>query len=304
MKLSGSGENWIIKMAILLKAKPVLSEIYTQLKLDIARLEKKPYLEIILIGENAAAEWYVSNLQKKGKRYDIKVNLRRFSVNITQLELENKIIELNNDKSIDGIMLQKPLPDQIDEHVINSLISPLKDVDGFHPVNLGKLMLEQPALLPCTPQAVIEILRFYQIETTGKHVVILGRSNIVGKPLGLLFLNKTLQGNATVTTCHSKTENLPAITLQADILIAAIGKPEFVKPEMIKDNSIIIDVGTNLIKDSSGNDKYVGDVDAEAVYDKASALSPVPGGVGSVTTALLLTNVVKSVKLNQNKLFY
>ncbi|MDP8211528.1 MAG: bifunctional 5,10-methylenetetrahydrofolate dehydrogenase/5,10-methenyltetrahydrofolate cyclohydrolase [Candidatus Stygibacter australis] len=291
-------------MAELLKAKPVLSKIYTQLQLDIDSLNKKPCLEIILIGEDAAAEWYVSNLQKKGTKYGVQVNLRKFSVDLTQEELENQITELNNDDDIDGIMLQKPLPEQIDEHVINSLIKPSKDVDGFHPINLGKLMLEQPALLPCTPQAVIEIIKFYQIETTGKHIVILGRSNIVGKPLGLLLLSKTPQGNATVTICHSKTQNLSAVTQQADILIVAIGKAEFVKPEMIKENSIIIDVGTNLMVDAEGNEKYVGDVDAEAVFNKAFALSPVPGGVGSVTTALLLANVVKSVKLRQKKLFY
>ena len=291
-------------MAKLLKAKPVLSKIYTQLQLDIDSLNKKPCLEIILIGEDAAAEWYVSNLQKKGTKYGVQVNLRKFSVDLTQEELENQITELNNDDDIDGIMLQKPLPEQIDEHVINSLIKPSKDVDGFHPINLGKLMLEQPALLPCTPQAVIEIIKFYQIETTGKHIVILGRSNIVGKPLGLLLLSKTPQGNATVTICHSKTQNLSAVTQQADILIVAIGKAEFVKPEMIKENSIIIDVGTNLMVDAEGNEKYVGDVDAEAVFNKAFALSPVPGGVGSVTTALLLANVVKSVKLRQKKLFY
>ena len=291
-------------MAELLKAKPVLSKIYTQLQLDIDSLNKKPCLEIILIGEDAAAEWYVSNLQKKGTKYGVQVNLRKFSVDLTQEELENQITELNNDDDIDGIMLQKPLPEQIDEHVINSLIKPSKDVDGFHPINLGKLMLEQPALLPCTPQAVIEIIKFYQIETTGKHIVILGRSNIVGKPLGLLLLSKTPQGNATVTICHSKIQNLSAVTQQADILIVAIGKAEFVKPEMIKENSIIIDVGTNLMVDAEGNEKYVGDVDAEAVFNKAFALSPVPGGVGSVTTALLLANVVKSVKLRQKKLFY
>lgn len=291
-------------MAELLKAKPVLSKIYAQLQLDIDSLNKQPCLEIILIGEDAAAEWYVSNLQKKGAKYGIKVNLRRFSIAITQEELENQITELNNDADIDGIMLQKPLPEQIDEHVINSLIKPSKDVDGFNPVNLGKLMLEQPALLPCTPQAVIEIIKFYQIQTAGKHIVILGRSNIVGKPLGLLFLNKTDQGNATVTTCHSKTRNLSAITRQADILIAAIGRAGFVTPEMIKKDSIIIDVGTNLIIDPEGNEKYAGDVDTEAVLNTVSAISPVPGGVGSVTTALLLANVVKSVKLSQKKLFY
>jgi methylenetetrahydrofolate dehydrogenase (NADP+) / methenyltetrahydrofolate cyclohydrolase len=288
-------------MAELLKAKPIVKEIYTQLKHDIDKLGRQPSLEIILIGTNAAAEWYVSNLMKKGARYGIKVNLRKIPADIDQSELENMIMKLNQNTCIDGIMLQKPLPDHLNEQIINSLIKPEKDVDGFHPVNLGKLVLEQPALLPCTPQAVIAMLKFYEIETNGKHIVILGRSNIVGKPLSLLLLGKSEPGNATVTVCHSRTVNLEGHTRQADILIAAIGQPEFVKAEMIKENSIIIDVGTNLITDSSGNEKYVGDVDAEAVTSRASALSPVPGGVGTVTTALLLGNVVKAAILNSKK---
>ena len=288
-------------MAELLKAKPVVKEIYAQLKHDIDSLGRQPSLEIILIGTNAAAEWYASNLIKKGARYGIMVNLRNIPAGIDQTELENMIIKFNQDTCIDGIMLQKPLPSHLNEQVINSLIKPEKDVDGFHPENLGKLVLEQTALLPCTPQAVIAMLKFYKIATNGKHIVILGRSNIVGKPLSLLLLGKTEPGNATVTVCHSKTLNLAKLTRQADILIAAIGKPEFVKAEMIKENSIIIDVGTNLIADSSGNEKYVGDVDAEAVMSRASALSPVPGGVGTVTTALLLGNVVKAAILNSKK---
>ncbi|MCF7912033.1 MAG: bifunctional 5,10-methylenetetrahydrofolate dehydrogenase/5,10-methenyltetrahydrofolate cyclohydrolase [Candidatus Cloacimonetes bacterium] len=288
-------------MAELLKAKPVVKEIYTQLVHDITRLRRHPVLEIILIGDNAAAEWYVSNLIKNGTKYGIDVKLRQISYTIDQTELENLIRECNQDAGIDGIMLQKPLPDHLDEQVINSLIKPEKDVDGFHPLNLGKLVLEQPSLLPCTPQAVIALLKFYKIETAGKHIVILGRSNIVGKPLGLLLLGKAEPGNATVTICHSRTTDLALYTRQADILIAAIGKPEFVKAGMIKKNAVIIDVGTNLITDVNGTDKYVGDVDAEAVINLASALSPVPGGVGSVTTALLLANVVKAAFLKTKK---
>ncbi len=288
-------------MAEILRARPVLKEIYARIRDNILLFERQPRLEIILIGQDPAAEYYVDNLQKKGDQNGIKVNLLRLPVKVGQQEIENLIVELNGNTDIDGIMLQKPLPEHLDEIVINSLIDPEKDVDGFHPVNLGKLVLEQPGLIPCTAQAVIAILKFYQIETTGKHVVILGRSNIVGKPLGLLLLSKNDFGNATVTICHSRTENLASITREADILIAAIGKPGFVKPDMIKENAVVIDVGTNQVSDVEKGSIYVGDVDTEAVQNKASAITPVPGGVGSVTTALLLSNVITAAKLKMKK---
>ncbi len=288
-------------MTEILRAKPILKEIYARIRDNISLFKRLPQLEIIQIGKDPAAELYVDNLQKKGDQYGIRVNLRRLSIDVGQQEIETLISELNGNRNVDGIMLQKPLPEHLDESVINSLIKPEKDVDGFHPVNLGKLVLEQPGLLPCTPQAVIAILKFYQIETIGKRVVILGRSNIVGKPLGLLLLSKKEPGNATVTFCHSQTENLASITREADILIAAIGKPRFVKTNMIKDKAVVIDVGTNLISDAEKGDIYVGDVDFEAVQYKTSAITPVPGGVGSITTALLLLNVITAAKLNLKK---
>jgi methylenetetrahydrofolate dehydrogenase (NADP+)/methenyltetrahydrofolate cyclohydrolase len=288
-------------MSKLLKAKPLLNQLYENLKQETVLLNKTPRLQIILIGENAAAKWYVSSLQKKGLRYGLEIILTKLMDSVVQTELLELIREFNEDPQTDGIMLQKPLPEHLDENLINSSINPEKDVDGFHPVNLGRLVLDQPALLPCTPQAVMAILKFYQLETAGKNAVILGRSNIVGKPLGLMLLQKNDPGNATVTICHSYTENLAGITRQADILIAAIGKAGFVKPDMVKPDAVVIDVGTNLIHDPQKGDIYVGDVDFEAVLPKVKAISPVPGGVGSVTTAFLLTNLIQAAKINDKK---
>jgi methylenetetrahydrofolate dehydrogenase (NADP+)/methenyltetrahydrofolate cyclohydrolase len=191
-------------------------------------------------------------------------------------------------------MLQKPLPKHIDEVEIVMKIAPDKDVDGFHPLNMGKLVLNQDSLLPSTPAAVLKILDFYNIKTEGKNVVILGRSAIVGKPLANLLLRKDSPGNATVTVCHSRTQHLANITSQADILVAAIGKANFVKKEMIKQEAIIIDVGVNQIEDAETGYKYLGDVDYNDCFEKAAKITPVPGGVGSVTTSMLLSNVVKA----------
>ncbi|MCF7918597.1 MAG: bifunctional 5,10-methylenetetrahydrofolate dehydrogenase/5,10-methenyltetrahydrofolate cyclohydrolase [Candidatus Cloacimonetes bacterium] len=284
-------------MAEILAAKPVVKEIFEEMAVALADLNSEPVLELFLIGHDPAAEWYVNNLVKQGRKRGICINLERFDVSITQQLLLASIRKCNEDKTVSGIMLQKPLPAHINEEEIIEAINPGKDVDGFHPQNLGKLLLEQDALLPCTPQAVLKILEYYQIETTGKHIVILGRSNIVGKPLANLLLRKSAQGNATVTVCHSRTHDIRKYCLEADIIIAAIGKAEFVKTDMVKKNAVIIDVGTNLIKDDNGLEKYVGDVDYKGVIEKVKAISPVPGGVGSVTTALLLRNVVKAAKL-------
>lgn len=288
-------------MTQILKAKPVLKKIYGDLKDCLDGFDKEVVLRIIMAGEDAAAEWYVSNLQKKGSRYGIKVKLDKLSAGISNEELAGLIRFYNEDEATDGIMLQKPLPGHINENMINSLIDPQKDVDGFHPVNLGKLVLDQPALLPCTPQAVLEILKYYQIATAGKKVVVLGRSNIVGKPLGLLLLRKDITGNATVTVCHSRTKDLTAITSEADILIAAIGRARFVKADMIKQGAVVIDVGTNKIDDPEQGEIYAGDVDYAGVSPRASAITPVPGGVGSVTTGMLLTNLLKAAKLKMRK---
>jgi len=283
-------------MAEILKAKPVIKEIYQELAEILKNPEIQPVLELLLIGDDPAATWYVNNLVKQGAKRGIQVRLHNLAPTISQKELLRLINQFNEDENVSGIMLQKPLPRHINEEQITEAISPAKDVDGFHPQNLGKMLLDQDALLPCTPQAALKIIEHYGVQTNGKHVVVLGRSNIVGKPLANLLLRKSATGNATVTVCHSKTKNIADHCLQADILIAAIGRAGFVTADMVKDGAVIIDVGTNLITDDAGIDKYVGDVDYEAVVSKVGAITPVPGGVGSVTTALLLKNVVMAAK--------
>lgn len=283
-------------MADILKAKPVVKEIYNEIANELQKLEKQPVLALILIGRDPAAEWYVDNLSKKGKKHGIKIELHEMDAKVSEAELLQKIHAFNSDQNISGIMLQKPLPAHINEDIISFKIDPDKDVDGFHPRNLGKLLLNQDAMLPCTPQAVIELLRFYKIETDGKHVVILGRSNIVGKPLANMLIQKKATANATVTICHSHTKNIASLCRQADILIAAIGKPHFVDLSMVTKDTVVIDVGTNLVTDENGKEFYTGDVNYESVSGLVKAVSPVPGGVGSVTTSLLLRNVIFAAK--------
>lgn len=283
-------------MAEILKARPVVKMINKETSEIISQLTNQPKLALILIGNDPAAEWYVNNLIKKGSKSNIKIELYKYDTTISQAELLKMIKQFNAENDVSGIMLQKPLPSHLDEEVISFEIDPDKDVDGFHPQNLGKLMLDQEALLPCTPQAVIEILRYYEIETSGKHVVILGRSNIVGKPLLNMLIQKKNPGNATVTVCHSQTKNISSYTRNADILISAIGKAGFVTSEMVSAESVVIDVGTNLVQDENGNDHYTGDVDYNVVSEKVRSITPVPGGVGSVTTSLLLRNVARAAK--------
>ncbi len=285
-----------IRLTAKLTAKPVIKQIYYELKNEIEKDQISPKLAILIVGEDPAAQYYVNNLEKKGNKLGIQVETIVFSEQVSQEQLLDSIEKINNDNEIHGIMIQKPLPAHLDESEINIKINPDKDVDAFHPLNLGNLLLEREGFIPCTPAAVIEMLKFYEIETSGKNVVILGRSNIVGKPLSNLLLMKNKTGNATVTVCHSRTKNLTDITKRADILIAAIGKPLFVKPEMIRENCIIIDVGVNQVPDPEKGTKYVGDVDYDACFDKASAITPVPGGIGSITTAMLLKNVFLAYK--------
>lgn len=284
------------KITAKLAAKPVIKQIYSKLKNEIEKYQISPKLAILLVGEDPAAQYYVNNLEKKGNKTGIQVETIFFPRYVSQMELLNSLEKINNDNEIHGIMIQKPLPEHLDESKINIKINPEKDVDAFHPFNLGNLLLENEGFIPCTPAAVVEMLRFYGIETAGKNVVILGRSNIVGKPLANLLLMKNKTGNATVTVCHSKTIDLIDVTKRADILIAAIGKPLFVKPEMIQENCVIIDVGVNQVSDPEKGIKYVGDVDYDACFDKASAITPVPGGIGSITTAMLLKNVFLAYK--------
>ena len=277
-------------------AKPIIKGIYAQLKTELKKSIYLPNLAIILIGDDPAALFYAKNLEKKGAKIRMNVTTYKFADNIQQKDLLDEIELLNEDDTVNGIIVQKPLPEHLDESEIILKIDPNKDVDAFHPFNIGNLVLDGEGFIPSTAAAVLEILKFYDIEVNGKNVVILGRSHIVGIPLANLLLRKSKIGNATVTVCHSYTNNLPEITKKADILIAAIGKPLFVKSNMIKENAIIIDVGINLIQDAKNKSKYVGDVDFDDCLEKALLITPVPGGVGSVTTAMLLKNVVYALK--------
>ena len=280
-----------------LKARPLIKQIYAEIKETIEKNNMKPSLVIILIGEDPAAAYYVQNLIKKGEKVGIGVKTKLFDVNITQDMLLSEIEKLNLDSGVHGVMLQKPLPKHLDESEIVMKINPNKDVDGFHPINVGNLLLDREGFVPCTPNAVLQMLKFYEIETSGKNITVIGRSDIVGKPMANLLLRKNETGNATVTICHSRTKELGKITQRADIIIAAIGRPLFVKADMIKEGAIVIDVGVNQIEDLEKGYRYVGDVDYEASFDKVAAITPVPGGVGSVTTAMLLNNVLKAYKI-------
>ncbi len=283
-------------MTTILKGKPVADQIYLNIKQELQNSSTKPCLVILIIGEDPSAEFYVSNLEKKGKRIGIEVNTQKLPADITQKELIKRINNLNQDSSVHGIMIQKPLPHAIDENIVVMKIDPRKDMDAFHPLNMGKLVLDLDGFIPSTPAAVLELMKYYEITTSGRNVVILGRSNIVGKPLANLLLRKNETGNATVTVCHSRTRELSKHIKKADILIAAIGKAEFVKADMIKKNCLIIDVGINQIETNENNSRFVGDVDYKSCFEKASMISPVPGGVGTVTTAMLLKNVLISFK--------
>jgi len=283
-----------------LAAKPVIRTIYAKIKAELEGFTEQPLLKILFIGNDPAAAYYVQNLVKKGSKIGISVDVVNFDQNISQQEFMSVLKILNEDADVHGIMIQKPLPDDFSDEEINNLINPDKDVDAFHPVNMGKLVLDEDGFLPSTAEAVLEILKYYDIETSGKKTVILGRSNVVGKPLANLLLRKNETGNATVTVCHSRSRELGSITAEADILIAAIGKPHFVNAEMIKPDSVIIDVGINQIPDPEKGYRYVGDVNYEGCFDKCRAITPVPGGVGSVTTSLLLNNVKKAFLISKN----
>ena len=278
-------------MAEILDGKELSKKIREQLKVEVDELKQKgiiPKLAVIMVGDNSASQVYVRNKSKACEKTGIEFEEFIFDENITEQELLDTIEKLNKDESIHGILVQSPVPRHIDANKAFGTISPEKDVDGFHPINVGNLCIGKDCFISCTPFGIVRILEEYNIETEGKEAVILGRSNIVGKPMIQCMLNK----NATVTVCHSKTKNIEEITKRADILIAAIGKERFVKKDMVKDGAVIIDVGINRLEDGS----IVGDVDFENVSDKASYITPVPGGVGPMTIAMLLNNVVKAAK--------
>lgn len=276
-------------------AKQVLSE----LKAEIEKIREQvvPHIVVIRVGDDPASVSYVAKKQKTAAEIGMKSTLKLFPATVSQSELEAEIDALNADTSVHGILVQAPLPPHISETEVFNRVSPDKDVDGFSTTNIGRLAQEFPnAFAACTPAGILELLKRTGVETAGKHAVIVGRSLIVGKPLSLLLSAKS--ANATVTICHSRTQNLPEITKQADILIAAIGKPHFITADMVKDGAVIIDVGINRIPDSSKKSGFrlVGDVDFENVAPKCSHITPVPGGVGPMTVAMLMKNTLAACR--------
>jgi methylenetetrahydrofolate dehydrogenase (NADP+)/methenyltetrahydrofolate cyclohydrolase len=262
--------------------------------------KKTPHLAAVLVGSDGGSVSYVTAKVKACEEIGFESTLIRFENTITEDALLDKVRELNEDDAIDGFIVQLPLPKHINETKITDTISPNKDVDGFHPMNLGNMMLNLPGFLPATPAGILELIRRYEIETSGKHCVIIGRSNIVGTPLSMMLSRNSNPGNCTVTLTHSRTKDLKEICLQADILIAAIGRPEFVTADMIKKDAVIIDVGTTRVDDTSRERgwRLVGDVNFKEAASKASYITPVPGGVGPMTIASLMINTLKAMELN------
>ncbi len=279
-------------MSKIIDGKVISSRLREEIAREVEQLKKAvgrpPGLSVILVGEDPASQIYVRNKEKTAKELGFKSEVIRFPDTISENDLLRKIEELNNDQSVDGILVQLPLPEHIDEFKVTLTIAPEKDVDGFHPVNMGRLLIGKPYLVPCTPLGIIKMLDYEGIEIEGKKAVIIGRSNIVGKPVAILLL----QRNATVTICHSRTRNLPDIVREADILVAAVGKAKFVKGDWIKEGAVVIDVGIN--RDENG--KLVGDVDFEEAQKKASHITPVPGGVGPMTITMLMYNTLQAFK--------
>ena len=279
----------------------IAKEIRGELAEDIKSLVSDgvtPGLAVVLVGENPASQAYVRMKNKAAHEIGIYSEQHNLDKTIPEADLLTLIDQLNADQKIHGILVQLPLPDHIDEKKVLNRIIPEKDVDGFHPMNLGKMVVGDPGFLPCTPYGVVQLLIRSKIETEGAHVVVVGRSNIVGKPVANMLLQKQDNANATVTVCHSRTRDLPSVTRQADILIAAMGRPNFIKADMIKEGAVVIDVGISRVDDASAKRGYrlVGDVDFDDVSPKAGAITPVPGGVGPMTIAMLLYNTVESAR--------
>ncbi len=279
-------------------ANEIKDEIANQVRKLLAAGGRAQHLAAILVGEDPASETYVNNKAKACKQVGFESSTYRFPPDVTEEELLETVGFINRDDEIDGLIVQLPLPDHIDSQKVIQSIRPEKDVDGFHPVNVGRMTIGLPSFVSATPYGIIELLRRSSIETKGKNCVVLGRSNIVGKPVSILMARNQEPGNATVTVCHSKTRDLKAITSAADILIVAIGRPEFVTADMVKEGAVVIDVGIHRVpsdKTRSGF-RLIGDVKFEQVSKKASHITPVPGGVGPMTIASLLINTLKAFK--------
>lgn len=286
----------------IIDGKAIAAEIKKEIAKEVAAMidkdDKAPHLAAIIVGEDAASQTYVASKEKACSSVGITSSVYRLPANSSEKELLELVEFLNRDEEVDGYIVQLPLPDHINEQKILMAIDPAKDVDGFHPENAGRMMLGLPSYLPATPNGIMELLERSKIETAGKHVVVIGRSNIVGTPISVMLSRKAKNADATVTLCHSRTKNLKEITLQADILIAAIGKVGFVTADMVKSGAAVIDVGIHRVEDANKEKGYylAGDVDYKEVSKKASAITPVPGGVGPMTIVSLLRNTLLASK--------
>lgn len=289
------------KKAKIIDGKAVAAKVKEEIKAQVADMIDKhldaPHLAAVIVGENPASQTYVASKEKAAQRVGMTSSVYRLPQDITEDELLKTIEFLNNDREVDGFIVQLPLPQQIDVDKVIGTIDPAKDVDGFHPVNVGKMVLGEPGYVSATPAGIMELLKRYHIETEGKHCVVLGRSNIVGTPVSILMSRKANPGNSTVTVCHSKTENIEEYTRSADILICAIGRPRFIKADMVKQGAVVIDVGIHRIPaDNEKGYRLAGDVDFDEVAKIAAYITPVPGGVGPMTIAMLLKNTLSAAK--------
>ncbi len=287
--------------AKIIDGKAIAAEMQEEMKAEVKALKNKPGLAVVLVGDNPASRVYVSMKKKACTRLEIYSEEHKLPSDTSEHDLLELINKLNANKKIHGILVQLPLPDHINEDKVLNTIDPLKDVDGFHPINVGNLVIGKPSFLPCTPYGIQQLLLKSGIQIEGKHVVVVGRSNIVGKPVALILLQKAQDANATVTVCHSRSGDLSYYTKQADILIAAIGRAEMIKKDMVKEGSVVIDVGVNRVDDpgSERGYKLVGDVDFEEVKEIASAITPVPGGVGPMTITMLMHNTIKAARMQR-----
>jgi len=285
----------------LIDGKLVSAKVLDELKEKVSALKEKhgatPGLAVVIVGDDPASHIYVRNKVKRATEIGMLSEKYELPKEATQQEVLDLVNKLNNDEKIHGILVQSPPPPQIDERAVIEAIRPSKDVDCFHPENVGKMLIgDEDGFVPCTPQGIMTLLAHYKIETSGKHAVVVGRSNIVGKPMTVLLGRKSANANCTVTMCHSRTKDIGAICAMADILVVAIGKAHFVTASMVKDGAVVVDVGMNRVEDASKKSGYrlVGDVDFEGASPKASYITPVPGGVGPMTIAMLLTNALRA----------
>ncbi len=286
----------------IIDGKATSQKVKDEIAAEVAQIKenggKIPHLAAVLVGHDGGSETYVAAKIKACEYVGFKSSLIRFEDDVTEEELLAKVDDLNNDSDIDGFIVQLPLPKHISEEKVTDAVDYRKDVDGFHPQNVGRMSIGSPAFVSATPQGIMELIKRYEIETLGKHVVVIGRSNIVGRPMSILLSQKGYPGDATVTVCHSRTSNLKEVCLSADIIIAAIGSPEFVKEDMVKEGAVVIDVGTTRVKSDKTKSgwKLKGDVAYDEVAPKCSWITPVPGGVGPMTIASLLQNTLKASK--------